>query len=118
MCHTTDHNLGGFYIPSLSKVLEPKIACLSGKTRDSFQTLVADYDKGVEIQFQAIHGAIKEIVRKQECMRKRFGFMIDDVLRHGGGLGDDGGDVDEPPQVGQDDNMPGDLCLFYFHVKS
>jgi hypothetical protein len=68
MCYTVDANERNIYIPSLSKLLDPKIACLRGNTRRMFQDLVADYDKDVQIQCQAIQDAIKEIA-KNSCVK-------------------------------------------------
>jgi hypothetical protein len=77
-----------------------------------FQDLVADYDKDVQIQCQAIHDAIKEIAAKQELMRENFGHMIDQVHANGGGDEDDGDGADEASPVDQDNNTPGNHCFF------
>jgi hypothetical protein len=78
-----------------------------------FQDLVADYDKDVQIQCQAIHDAIKEIDAKQELMRENFGHMIDQVLANVGGDENDGDGADEASPVDQDNNTPGNHWFFY-----
>jgi hypothetical protein len=100
MCYTVDANERSIYIPSLSKLLDLKIACLRGNTWRMFQDMVADYDKDVQIQCQAIHNAIKEIAAKQELMRENFGHMIDQVLANVGGDEDDGDGTNEGDRLG------------------